>query len=208
MSGVLRIAGGLPAWTGTLNLYRDGAFVSQVTMTQCVAASAQMMLNLVRDQSDTSSGSQATYMAYAEVNDSATYGGGGSNPAGWAAVMNGYGGMPYSVARYIDSGSAIKAAATRLRLTNRPVGLLVLRGRHAWVLNGFEATADPAVTSSFTVTAVYVSGPLYPRAQRISGYDQPPNARLTTAQLASQYFLRYYDASLTTWNGYWVTIQP
>lgn len=208
VSGALRIAAGLPAWSGTLNLHRDAAFVSQVTITQCVAAASQMMLNLILDRNDTSSGSQTEYMTYAEANDGVTYPGGGSNPAGWTAVMNGYGGLPYSVGRYIDSGSAIRAAATRLRLTNRPVGLLVFRGRHAWVMSGFEATADPAVTSTFTVTAVYISGPLYPRLPNPSGYDPPPNTRLTTSQLTSQYFLRYYDSSLTTWNSYWVTIQP
>jgi hypothetical protein len=208
VSGALRVASDLPAWTGTLNLFRDDAFVSQATMTWCVAASSQMMLNLVLDQSSHSTSRQQTYMVYAEANDSVSYSGGGSNPAGWSAVMNRYGGTPYSVARYIDSGSAIRAAVTRLRLTNRPVGLLVLRGRHAWVLNGFEATADPAVTGSFTVTAVYVSGPLYPREPNSYGLDPPPNTRLTVSEFTSQFFWRYYDSSLTTWNGYWVIIQP
>jgi hypothetical protein len=207
-SGALRIAANLPTWTGTLNLYRGDAYVTQFTLTQCVAASSQIMLNLTLGLSDTSSARQSTYMAFAEANDGASYSGGGSNPTGWAAVMNRYGGVPYSVARYIDSGSAIKAAATRLRLTNRPVGLLVFRGRHAWVLNGFEATADPAVTSSFTVTAVYVSGPLYPRKPNTYGYDPPPNTRLTTSEFTSSFFGRYYDPSRTTWNGYWIIIQP
>lgn len=207
-SGALRIAVDLPAWTGTANLYREDAYVTQFNLVQCVAASSQMMLNLTLGQSDASSATQSIYMAYAEANDSASYSGGGSNPAGWAAVLNRYGGMPYSVARYIDSGSAIKAAATRLRLTNRPVGLLVFRGRHAWVLNGFEATADPAVTSNFAVTAVYVSGPLYPRDPNAYGYDPPPNTRLTTSEFTSRFFGRYYDSALTTWNGYWVIIQP
>ncbi len=207
VSGALRVAE-LPAWTGTLDLFLEDSFVSQYTLTQCVAASSQMMLNLTLGQSDTSATSQAWYMTYAEANDSASYRGGGSNPAGWAAVLNRYGGMPYSVGRYIDSTSAIRAAATRMRLTNRPVGLLVMRGRHAWVMNGFEATADPALTSSFTVTAVYVSGPLYPRAPSSYGYDQPPDTRLTTSEFTSRYFGRYYDSALTTWNGYWVIIQP
>jgi hypothetical protein len=207
VSGALRVAE-TPAWTGTLNLYRESSFVSQYTLTQCVAASSQMMLNLTLGQSDTTSASQVRYMTYAEANDNASYSGGGSNPAGWAAVLNRYGGLPYSVSRYIDSSSAIRAAATRMRLTNRPVGLLVFKGRHAWVMNGFEATADPAVTSSFTVTAVYVSGPLYPREPNDYGYDQPPNTRLTTSEFTSRFFSRYYDSTLTTWNGYWVIIQP
>jgi hypothetical protein len=206
-SGALRVASGLPEWTGTLDLYRSTAFASQATLSWCVAASSQMMLNLVLDRSDTTSASQAAYMAYAQANDSATYSDGGSNPAGWAAVMNRYGGLPYGIGRYADRTSAINAAASRMRVTNRPVGLLVWSGRHAWVMNGFEATADPAVTSDFTVTAVYVSGPLYPRAANSYGYDPPPDTRLTTAQLAT-YFSPYYDTVLRTWNGSYLTIQP
>jgi hypothetical protein len=208
VSGALRVVAELPEWEGNLNLFRDGAFVSQVTMTQCVAASSQMMLNLILETSDTSRATQAMYMAYAQANDMVTYRDGGSNPAGWAAALNRYGGAVYSVGKYIDSGSAIRAAVTRLRVTNRPVGLLVFRGRHAWVLNGFEATADPAVTSNFTVTAVYVTGPLYPREPNSYGYDQPPNTRLTVNQFTTSYFWRYYDSSLTTWNNYWVIVQP
>jgi hypothetical protein len=206
-SGALRIAGGLPEWTGTLDLYRSTAFASQATLSWCVAASSQMMLNLVLDRSDTARASQATYMAYAQANDSATYSDGGSNPAGWVAVMNRYGGLPYDIGRYADRTSAIKAAATRMRVTNRPVGLLVWSGRHAWVMNGFEATADPALTSDFTVTAVYVSGPLYPRPANDYGYDPLPDTRLTAAQMAT-YFLPYYDTVLRTWNGSYLTIQP
>ena len=41
----------------------------------------------------------------------------------------------------------------QIRLTNRPVGLMTWRGAHSWVMSGFNATADPAVTDKFTVTA-------------------------------------------------------
>ena len=74
-------------------------------------------------------------------------------------------------------------------------------------MNGFSATADPAVTGSFTVTAVDVTGPLYPRAMNSSGYDLPPDTQLTPAQLG-KYFLPYHDTVVKTWNGGYVVIMP
>ena len=94
-----------------------------------------------------------------------------------------------------------------MRLTNKPVGLLVWTGRHAWVMNGFSATADPATGSDFTITSVDVSGPLYPRALNASGYDLPPDTKLTPAQL-SKYFLKYSDTVVKTWNGSYILIVP
>ena len=94
-----------------------------------------------------------------------------------------------------------------MRQTNKPVGMLVWKGRHAWVMNGFSATADPATTSNFTVTAVDVTGPLYPRAMNSSGYDLAPDTSLTPAQL-SKYFLTYSDTVVKTWNGGYVLIMP
>ncbi len=205
-SGALRVASALPSWTGTLDLHRASAFASQATSTWCVAASSQMMLNIILGQSDTSSASQSTYIAWGQAHDSANYSA-GTNPAGWASIMDRYGGAHYSIGSYGDSTSALKAAATRLRITNRPVGLLVWRGRHAWVMSGFEATADPAVTTSFSVTAVYVSGPLYPRPANAYGYDPAPDTRYTPGQLAT-YFSRYYDTGLPTWNETWVVVLP
>ena len=205
-SGAMLMASALPAWTGTFDLYRAGVFASQATITWCVAASSQMMLNMALGQSDASSGAQSTYIVYGQANDGGNYAA-GTNPAGWAAIMNRYGGATYSVQRFTDSTSALKKAATRMRQTNKPVGLLVWKGRHAWVMNGFSATADPATTSNFTITAIYVSGPLYPRAMNSSGYDLAPDTQLTPAQLG-KYFLPYTDTIVKTWNGGYVVIAP
>lgn len=205
-SGAMLVAGGLPDWTGTLDFYRPNAFASQATTTWCVAASSQMMLNMTLGQSDNSSSSQATYIAYGQANDGGSYAA-GTNPAGWSAILNRYGGSSYSVKVFSTSTAALKTAATRMRQTNKPVGMLVWKGRHAWVMNGFTATADPAVTSDFTITAVYVSGPLYPRAMNSSGYDLPPDSQLAPA-LLSKYFLKYTDSIVPTWNGYYVLIVP
>ena len=205
-SGATLVASVLPAWTGSLDFYRPTAFASQATLTWCVAASSQMMLNMILGRSDSSADAQAAYIAYGQANDGASYAA-GTDPTGWVAFLNRYGGSSYSVARFADSTSALKRAAVRMRQTNKPVGILVWNGRHAWVLDGFSATADPAITNDFTITAVYVSGPLYPRTMNTSGYDLPPDTQLTPAQL-SKYFLKYSDTQVKTWNGGYVLIMP
>ncbi len=205
-SGAMLMASGLPAWTGSLDFYRPSAFASQATTTWCVAASSQMMLNMILGQSDSLSSSQATYITYGQANDGGNYPS-GTNPAGWSAILDRYGGATYSVQTFGGSTSALKQAATRMRQTNKPVGMLVWKGRHAWVMDGFSATADPATTSNFTITSVDVTGPLYPRAMNSSGYDLPPDTSLTPAQLAT-YFLPYTDPIVKTWNGKYVLIVP
>ncbi len=208
ISGSIRVADSLPAWqsSGTLDFYRASAFASQATSTWCVAAGSEMMLNMVLGESDSSSASQSTYIVYGQAHDGGSYSA-GTNPAGWAAILDRFGGASYSVATFGDRTSALKRAATRMRLSNKPVGLLVWAGRHAWVMNGFTATADPAVTSTFTVTAVFVTGPLYPRPMNSAGYDPPPDTSFTPSALA-KYFVPYQDPIVTTWNGKYVMILP
>jgi hypothetical protein len=86
--------------------------------------------------------------------------------------------------------AAIKVAARQLRLTGRPVGLLVWRGYHAWVMSGFTSIGDPAKTDHFTVTGVYVEDPWYPRVSRTYGRGQAPDTLLSMRAL-SRFFLPY-----------------
>lgn len=45
--------------------------------------------------------------------------------------------------------NALRKAAHMMRKTGKPVGIVVWRGAHAWVMSGFTATADPALTVDF-----------------------------------------------------------
>jgi hypothetical protein len=74
-----------------------------------------------------------------------------------------------------------------MRETGRPVGLLVWHGAHAWVLHGFEASADPLRDPAATITAVYVSDPWYPRASSTWGASPKPNTRLSITQLGRDF---------------------
>jgi hypothetical protein len=102
---------------------------------------------------------------------------------------------------------ALRLAVERIRLTNLPVAITVSHGNHGWLLTGFTATADPAVTEAFTVTSVRVVGPLYGLQSR-NGYDMKPNTELTPAQL-KRFFTPWRYAPLPMiWDGTYVSIQP
>jgi hypothetical protein len=134
----------------------------------------------------------------------------GSDPQGWAAALRAYTGVTsYAWRGHGSYTASLEHAARRLRKTGRPVGLLMARGGHAWVMTGFVATADPAVTPDFQVTHVYVSGPLYPMQQE-NGYDRPPDTKLSVSSLSS-YFVRFRgvpeDRSML-WDDLYVTVTP
>src|SRR5262249_25145729 len=53
---------------------------------------------------------------------------------------------------------ALTRAARQIAITGKPVGLVVDRGKHAVVMTGVKATANPAF-GAFTVTGVAISDP-------------------------------------------------
>jgi hypothetical protein len=64
------------------------------------------------------------------------------------------------------------------------------RGRHAWVMSGFESIGDPAIHADAAITAVRVLDPLYPHGSGTWGPSPEPNARLTPDELATQFVVR------------------
>jgi hypothetical protein len=113
--------------------------------------------------------------------------GAGSEPEGWAGALNTLGLGPYVVVSERTREGAIAAAARAIRLTGRPVGLLMWRGAHAWVMSGFEATADPARTDDFVVTHVRVEDAWFPRSSSIWGRGQAPDTRIAVSKLAEDF---------------------
>jgi hypothetical protein len=85
---------------------------------------------------------------------------------------------------------ALRVAAAAIRATNRPVGLVMWRGRHAWVMSGFESKGDPRVVDDFTVTGVRVLDPLYPHGHSTWGPSPRPNTLMTPGRLARQFVSR------------------
>ena len=168
-----------------MNLYRQGDFVSQVTKEQCMPAAMQIMLNIIRPKDNRTAAFQKQLDTLAQKLSHMANG--GSEPRGWAAGLAQMGGGKYKVEVAPSRTKAILRAVTAMRATGRPVGLLVWRGAHSWVLHGYEATADPRSGKPFTVTHLYVSDPWYPRISSIWGPSRGPNARITPKQLEEDY---------------------
>jgi len=198
----------LPAWTGGVNLYRNGTFTTQKSWLWCTAAGVQIVRNIVDRKTDHSIAGQRRYFDWMRTRNrydlplSA-----GVDAAGWTAGMRHFVDDRYRLVASRTFDSALRSAVTRLRLTNLPVALTVSHGNHGWILTGFRATADPAKTSSFTVTSVRVTGPLY-GLQSKNGYDMPPNTKLTTAQLKHYFTPWKYAPRAMIWDGRYVSIQP
>lgn len=191
-------------WTGRFNLYRPGTFVTQKTFTWCVAASVQMMVNIVRGRVDRTRATQARMIAYAQRWDNGPYGAdGGTDVTGWIAALRHYGAGDYRAIGAASPAKALRIAATAMRQTGRPAGILVMEGRHAWILHGFESRTDPRRDRGARINAVRVSGPLYPIQQK-AGYDQRPNTRLSVAAL-TRYFL---PTSVGALQGQYVVVIP
>jgi hypothetical protein len=198
----------LPAWTGGVNLYRNGTFTTQKSWLWCTAAGVQIVRNIVDRKTDHSASGQRRYFDWMRKHNrydlplSA-----GVDPAGWTAGLRHFVDDRYRLVASRTFDSALRSAVTRLRLTNLPVALTVSRGNHGWILTGFRATADPARTSSFTVTSVRVVGPLFGLQSR-NGYDMPPDTKLTPTQLKRYLTPWKYAPQRMIWDGRYVTIQP
>ena len=198
----------LAAWTGGVDLYRAGTFTTQKSWLWCTAAGVQIVRNIVKRQSDHSTTNQRRYFEWMrehnryDLPESA-----GVDPAGWTAGLRHFVDDRYRLVVSRTFDEALRSAVKRLRQTNLPVAITVSHGGHGWILTGFQATADPAVTSSFRVTSVRVVGPLYGRQSK-NGYDMPPNTRLTPTQLRRFFTPWKYDPKPMIWDGRYVSIQP
>ena len=171
-----------------MNLYHKGDFVSQTTKEHCVSAAMQIMLNIAVKGQDRTAQTQADLARLArELSASPT---GGTEPLGWALGLGRRGAGRYKVVVAPTRAAALRRAVRAIRATGRPVGLLVWRGAHSWVLHGFTATADPATSSDFRLTGLWISDPWYPRISSIWGPSRPPD-QLVKPSLMGEDYLRW-----------------
>lgn len=171
-----------------MNLFRKGDFVAQYTFEWCVGASLQMALNLSTDTEHTTRADQENLWEMARDRSFSPFG--GANPIGWTAVLNELGIGPYELVSVPTLDEALAVAAEAIRATERPVGLVMWRGRHAWVMSGFKSTADPRRTDDFDVTGIRVLDPLYPHGSSVWGPSPKPNSLVSPATLAEQFVVR------------------
>ena len=206
-------------------------------MTACTAASTEVMLNLIARRGTPGSGFawtattsydvQESILTWERAHDTLDAGAPGSDPHGWRNALNYYGWNAYTTpgARqyediaYGSYDDAVRAAVVALARQNRPVGLLGWAGGHAQIMTGYEVYGlDPAVSSDFTVQAVYLTDPL--------ASNHLLDSRITYSALQSGstiYRFTAYDwrdsaaddpytpGTLTSWRewyGKWVIIAP
>jgi hypothetical protein len=200
---------GAATWPGRYSIWRNGAFATQYLDASCVGASIQIMLNLIDNKRDRSKGRQVTFLAYAAAHSKYPVTDGGADPQGWAQALVHFGaGSDYGWTTAATMQTALQTAAKQLRETGKPVGLLVHLGRHAWIMSGFAATADPQLTDSFDVTAAEVVGPLWPLGT-LNGlsFDPGPGTWISTHDLARK-FDAYTEPGQPVWYGKYVTVVP
>jgi hypothetical protein len=162
--------------------------VRQYTVEWCVGASIQMTLNMLRPENGRSRALQQRIWEMARDRSFSPFG--GANPRGWVETLNELGVGPYELVSVPDYEQALRVAATSLRETGRPVGLVMWRGRHAWMMSGFTSDADPRATNDFTVTGINVLDPLYPKGSRTWGPSPEPGELITPEVLAEQFVIR------------------
>jgi hypothetical protein len=132
----------------------------------------------------------------------------GVDPQGWTSGLRRYVDDRYRLVASDSFTTSLRLAVKRMRQTNLPVALAVSHGNHGWVLHGFTATADPLKTSTFTVTSVRVSGPLWGLQNSSYGYDMRPNTKLTVTQLKRFFTRWWYAPKRMIWDDKFVSIQP
>lgn len=183
------------ATTWTKNLYVSSGFMYQdPDYTACVATATMMMLNFidlrgtggrgfiwdastVRQSSDPADVDDMTsVMAFARTYDTLSSSGVGSDAHGWRNALNAYGWGVELADRdrwvYDDQAhgsftSAVNAAVRAIARFDKPVGILTSTGAHAQVMTGYTVVGEnPAMSTDFTVTHVYLSDPLRSREIR------------------------------------------
>jgi len=176
-----------------LDLGTRSDYVGQTNLVQCVGASMQMMLNMIEPGVDRSAKTQLRLQKLARKWSPPRLDGGirkGASVIGWATGLSLQGAGPYRVVGVDSLDEAMLVAARAMRRTGRPVGLLVWRGRHAWVMSGFHATGDPLLAGS-RVTEALIEDPLHPYGGSSTwGRSPSPGEALTVKEVGRQFVRR------------------
>ena len=203
-----------PAPASAAERYREDVgsvrdWVAQTNFVQCVGASMQMMLNMIEPGRDRTARTQLRLQRIAREYSGPSLGGHvrrGASVRGWVAGLRLEGAGDYRIVGADSLRGAMRMAAHAIETTGRPVGLLVWRGRHAWVMSGFEATNDPQ--RGGRVTAAIVHDPLYPYGSSVWGPSPRPGQALTLRELGQQFVRRHHSTWSGTLGGKYVLVLP
>ena len=173
----------------TMDVYKAGTFISQVTTHACMAGAVQNMLNIIGPKVDLTPARQIQISHIINGNttkeDSHN---GGYGPAGWAITLTQLGAGKYKLLVDASLDMAMHDAARALRRTGRPVGLLSWWGAHSWVMTGFQSNRDPwYYPTNFVISGAYIVDPFYPRRSSIWGQTLAPDTFRDMAAMAHNY---------------------
>ena len=194
LAGAVALAGVAPVTAADryeVDVARRADFVPQTTFVQCVGASLQMMINMIEPGRDRSARTQLRLQKLARKLSPPRRDGSirqGASVRGWVKVLQREVEQPYRLVGADTLNQAVKLAARAIERTGAPVGLLVWRGRHAWVMSGFEATKD--LGDGGKVTSVTIYDPLYPYGDDVWGPSPRPGVPISVRELGRQFVPR------------------
>ncbi len=205
-----------PSPTGTkgpfkMDIYRPGTFVSQINRYTCMAGALQNMLNIIGPKIDTTPTRQVEISHLIVANTTKTDSlNGGYGPEGWAITLTQLGAGKYKMLIDNSLDEAMHDAASALRKTGRPVGLLSWWGAHSWVMTGFRADADPRYyPKNFTLSGAYIVDPFYNRISSIWGQTLGPDTFRDMAAMAHNYIgWKRPEGHYPTRDGKWLLVVP
>ena len=179
-----------------MDLYQPGDFIGELKNTWCIPAAMQTMENVMNAGADTSEETQAYLFDLANQISEARNG--SPNPEGLTGGLQQGGYGDYAIQTKPTMAAAIKVVVKQVRLTNRPAALFVWYGWHTWVVSGFVASADPALTDNYNVLALYIEDVWYNRHSTLwnktrGGYSRPPDS-LVAYDLLSQDYKKWDQA--------------
>ena len=195
----------------TMDMFQQGDFVGELKDVWCVPAAMQTSINIMSVEADTTRDTQAQLFDLAVSIAGSSYG--GADPAGWAAGLQSLGYGKYKVSNAANMNDAVHNVAKAIRKTARPAGLLVWRGWHSWVVSGFTATADPAVTDNFTVLSLRIEDVWYPRVSSLwsrsrNGMSRPPDSDVPVKALTEDYLAWSQGKAYPDRDHKWVYVEP
>lgn len=194
-----------------MDIYKDGTFVTQHNREACMAGAVQNMLNIIGPKVDLTTARQLvisnTIIANTTKTDSLN---GGYGPAGWAITMTQLSGIHYKLLVDNSLVQAMDDAATALRKTGRPVGLLAWKGAHSWVMTGFQSNYDPRdYPGGFAVLGAYIVDPFYPRLSSIWGQTLGPDTFRDMTAMAKNYLpWKRPEGHYPGRDGKWLLVVP
>jgi hypothetical protein len=194
LAGAVALAGVAPVTAADryeVDVARRADFVPQTTFVQCVGASLQMMINMIEPGRDRSARTQLRLQKLARKLSPPRRDGSirkGASVRGWVKVLQREVEQPYRLVGTDTLNQAVKLAARAIEGTGAPVGLLVWRGRHAWVMSGFEATKD--LSDGGKVISVTIYDPLYPYGDDFWGPSPKPGVPISVRELGRQFVRR------------------